>query len=302
MSASTLLRGLALLAALLIVWGALRVFRGGVGDTPTGLEVPRLTAADVDRVLIEAADTARIERAAAGWAVNGHEAAADKVTDLISAITDTGLSTELVARSAGSHARLGVDSASGRRVRFLKGDRVLLDLVLGNQGRAYQTAYVRRAGEDEVYLLRGRLAAIVDADVDGWRDRRIGGVTGDSVFGLRLERGGRATALTRAEGGWRLGGAPADSAAVAQLLSRLAEITASGFATEAQADSLDFDRPDRRLVVTGSRGDTLLGLAFDSAAGGIWARRLTGGPVFRLDSWRFDELTPADSVFRKKTG
>ena len=301
MSSNTLLRVLALLGALLVVWGAVALFRGGLSDAPAGLDLPHLTAADVDRIqLASGADTARLERGLTGWTVNGYAADASLVTDLVSALADSGLSTEVVARSAGSHARLGVDTLAGHRFRVLKGDRVLVDLVVGNQGRAYQTAYVRQLDHDEVYLLRGRLATMLDRNAEGWRDRTIATVTPDSVAALRIERGRRAVSLARVEGRWRVGNAPADSAAVARVLGALSDLAAAGFASDSEAGALDFARPDRRLLVMNARGDTLLALAVDSTASGIWVRRGAGPTVFRLDAWRLDQLTPADSAFRAR--
>ena len=87
-------------------------------------------------------------------------------------------------------------------------------------------------------------------------------------------------------------GAPADSAAVAQLLERFRRVTAAGFATDRQTDSLRFDRPQRRVGVRGAGGRLLLALAFDSAAGRFWVRRANSGTVYRLDVWQVDQLTP----------
>jgi hypothetical protein len=302
MSPTTLLRTLGLLAALLVLWGAFALFRGSLSDAPVALSLPALTVADVDRLtLVGGRDTTRLQReAAGGWTVNGHLAAADRVVELLDAAHDSAVTTELVARSAGSHPRLGVDSAAGRRVRFFQGDRVLLDLVFGNEGGGYQTAYVRRSGEDDVYRLNGRLATLMNRDAEGWRDRTIAKVAADSVAGVRVAHGARGFALTRAGAAWQVDGAPADSAEVARFLGRLADVVAAGFASDAQADSLDFARPDRRLVVTGTAGDTLLALAFDSTASGVWVRRAGGGPVFRLDTWRYGDLTQADSTLRRR--
>jgi hypothetical protein len=301
MSSNTLLRVLALLAALLVVWGGVALFRGSLSDAPAGLDLPHLTAADVDRIeLTTGVGTARIERVLTGWTVNGYPAAASQVNDLVSALADSGLSTEVVARSAGSHARLGVDSLAGHRFRVLKGDRVLVDLLVGNQGRTYQTAYVRRDGDDEVYLLRGHLASMLDRDLDGWRDHTIATVTPDSVAALRIERGRQAVSLTRRDSTWVIGSAPADSAAVGRVLSALSDLAAAGFASDSLAGQLDFARPDRRLLALNARGDTLLALLVDSAASGIWVRRGTGPTVFRLDAWRLDQLMPADSTLRAR--
>ncbi len=95
-------------------------------------------------------------------------------------------------------------------------------------------------------------------------------------------------------------GAAADSAAVREWLDELRDITAQGsaFATPAELDSLDFTRPERRLTLVQTGHDTLAVLLLDSIASGFWAQREAGGPVYRLYTWRVDELTPADSTLR----
>jgi hypothetical protein len=113
--------------------------------------------------------------------VNGFRAAADLVDQLIGALGDTGTTSELIAQNNAAYARLGVDSAGGRRVQFMHGRDVVLDLVVGRRGRGPETAYVRRVEEPGVYLLRGKLPSLVDRNVDGWRDRHLGGVLVDSV-------------------------------------------------------------------------------------------------------------------------
>ena len=90
-------------------------------------------------------------------------------------------------------------------------------------------------------------------------------MTPDSVAALRIERGRRAVSLARVEGRWRVGNAPADSAAVARVLGALSDLAAAGFASDSEATALDFARPDRRLLVMNSRGDTLLALPWPPA-------------------------------------
>jgi hypothetical protein len=95
-----------------------------------------------------------------------------------------------------------------------------------------------------------------------------------------------------------VGDHPADTAAVGRLLRALGDLTAIGFATPAQVDSLDFAGPWRRVVVLGRGGDTLLALDVDSASAGYWVRRGGAGDVFKVDFWRLDQLTPAPDALR----
>jgi hypothetical protein len=298
MSAKGLIRALAGLAVLLVLWTAFALFRGSIGDTAASLALPHITAADVDRVAVaRGSDTVVLARVPAGWQVNGHPADGPQIDQLFLALADTDASSELLARQASSHARLGVDSA-GRRVVFAKEGDTLLALVVGEQGRAFQTAYVRLAGADDVFLYRGALPGLLSRNEDAWRDRRIAQVPPDSVGAMIMTRGGRDARLTRTESGWTVAGGAADTATVQRALRALADLAAIGFATPAQLDSLDFARPWGRVTVLGRGGDTLLALEVDSTASGYWARRAGADDVFRVDFWRLDQLMPTPDALR----
>jgi len=296
MSVTGLIRAVSALVVLLVLWGAFALFRGTIGDAPRDLALPHLTAADVDRVsIVRGGDTVVLARSGAGWRVNGHPADGTQLDQLFRALADTGTSSELLARSAASHGRLGVDTA-GRRVVFARGADTVLALLIGEQGRAFQTAYVRLASDDEVFLFRGALPGMLSRALDAWRDRSIARIPPDSVGTVIITRNDREATLTRGAGGWTVGARPADTAAVGRLLGALGDLTAIGFASPAEIDSLDFTRPWRRLAVLGRAGDTLLALDLDSTPAGYWARGAVPGGVFKVDFWRLDQVTPTVEV------
>lgn len=301
MSARQLLRAALALAVLIVLWGAVEIGRRLGGDREVPFSLPALTAPDVDSVVIaKGADTTLlVRRDGARWEVNGYLAASAEVTKFFDALRDT-VRSDLVARSATSHERLGVDSVGGRRVRLVGGGRTLADLVFGERGREWGTIYVRTATESDVYLLGGELGNLVDRNADAWRDRRIAALEPDSVAEIDVERGGSGYTLVRGDSAWSIDGTSADSGVVAQLLQELRDLNGSGFPSPAQADSADFDAPDRRLEVRGMGGRIVLRLAFDSASFAYWVRHDSGGPIYRLDSWRADRLTPADSAVRRQ--
>ena len=291
---------------LLLAWGAFKLLGERSSDEIAGLNLPQLNIADVDRITLQrASDTVDLVKTAAGdWTVNGHAASASAVEDWLAALADASAGSGLAARSATSHARMGVDSVKGRRVQFLSGDRTLVDLVVGNRGRV-GTGYVRPAETDEVYQIRGALPRLADRGVNDWRDRRIAKVPSDSIGRVDVtRRAGRYTLLRTEEHTWTIDGAPADSTTVARLVGALRDLQASGFPTDSQLGEIAFDDPYRRLRILDASGVELLSLVFDSTAAGTWARRAGGGggggggPVYRLDWWRVNGLTPADSTVR----
>lgn len=303
MTSKQLLRIAVALGVLLFLWGVVEVLSKSSDTTTARFELPALTAADVDTVKISRpADTLLLVRGQAdAWSVNGHLASSQALADFFKALRDTGL-VEVVAESPTSHVQLGVDSAAGKRVVLIKGQATLASIVVGGRGPGFAGVFVRRPTEDRVYLFRTDLGNVLDRQLDDWRDKRIVSVEPDSVREVRVQRRRGPYVLRRADAGWRFAsGAPADSGAVRRLLEQYRSFSAGGFPTPAQADSLDFKRPDRRITLTG-RSAPLADLVFDSTAAWWYARPAEGGAVYRVESWRMDQLFPVDSTLKEKKG
>lgn len=290
------------LGALLLLWGGASLARrGSRGPSESDrFAIPPVARDSADSVIItRPADTTRlVRRDSATWTVNGHPAAQSAIQELFSALADTARRTELVAGRSASHSALGVDSAKGARVRIVRGDSTVADLVQGNRGPSLDGGYFRTAGDSAVYLVGGTLAQVLERSQDEWRDRRITGVAADSVARIEVSRGKRPYSVRRDGAGWVLESGPADSAAIAALLADYRQVEAAGFATKAQADSARFVRPDRRSALLRADGTPLVTLAFDSTANGFWVRAGKDSTVYRVDSWFADRLTPADSTLR----
>jgi hypothetical protein len=321
MSSKQLLRLAAVLLAVLVLWGAVALAsRRSDGASERDRIVPRVDSTTVDTLALTGpADSAILTRTRAGvgpWQVNGHPADPQVVTELLKALADTGATAELVARNPASHARFRVTEDSGRRVRAVRQGRTLIDLIAGKRTAEWDGLYLRRAGEPEVYVVRGDLATALARPGDEWRNHTIATITPDSVAIIEVRRGSRSYTLRRKGSGWAFAsGASADSAAVASMLSDYGNVKAAGFATKAQEDSLRFGRSRRSARLLDRRGVPLLSLVFDSTASGVWVRvadgwtggqargqadRRSEGQAYRLDTWTADRLTPADSTLRRR--
>src|SRR6059058_5715216 len=209
-------------------------------------------------------------------------------------------SSELVAQDASSFGRLQVDSAAGRWLRVFHSGKPVLQLIVGARASDYQSVYLRRPGDANVYVWRGPLAGLTERRADDWRDKRIAALVPDSITALDVERGKDRYDLKRAGKAWTLNGGATDSGAVHRYLDRLKSITAAGFAAPKEVDSTKALRPKRRLSVRG-RGGLLLSLTFDSTATGFVVRHLggvaavggEGATVYRMNTWDVDGITPA---------
>jgi hypothetical protein len=302
-SGRQLARLAAVFAALIALWGAAALWRRASAAGPSGeaLHLPRIDRSKVDGVVVtKGGDTTRLVRKDSSWTVNGWRASATAVSDLLGALSDTTVTGELVAERRGSQAGLGTDSAGGTRVRVESGGHIVADLMVGKTSPDFSGGYLRPTGQERTWQVQSRLVELVTKPADDWRDHRIAGVASDQVGGVELWHGPRRTAVTRgAAGAWTLSsGGAADSSRVNDMVAAYREVTASGFATPAQADSARFAPADRRVRVLGKDGKPLLTLLFDSTAAGWWVKPDTGTTVYRMESYGADRLVPADSALR----
>jgi hypothetical protein len=290
------------LGALLLLWGGASLARrGSRGPSESDrFAIPAVARDSADSVIVtRPADSIRlVRRDSTAWTVNGYPASQTAIQELFAALADTARPTELVAGRAASHSALGVDSAKGARVRIVRGDSTVVDLVQGNRGPSLDGGYFRAAGDSAVYLVGGSLTQALEKSQDEWRDRGIAEVAADSIARIEISRGRRSYTVRRDGAGWTLGSGPADSTAVAALLTDYGKVEAAGFATKAEADSAGFVRPDRRASLLRADGTALVTLAFDSTANGFWLRASDDSTVYRVDTWFADRLTPADSSLR----
>ncbi len=288
------------LVVALFLWGLVEILGGGPSGVDTTRVIPAIDADAVTAITIErAGETTELARAAGGWTVNGYRADAPQAAEFLAVVADSVEGT-LVAQSPSSHARLGVDADSGAVVRLEGADGVAAEIVVGKQGRAFSTAYVRAVDADAVYQVPQNLTMMTRRSEADWRDKTIVRAAPVDVGAVEVLRDGRRYRLERGPPWAFADGAAADSAAVERLLQRLASVETQGvyFATPAQVDSLDFGRPDRRLIVEGRGGDILADLAMLDADNRVWVRGANVPTVFQLFEWRANELTPADSTLR----
>ena len=301
MSTSFLKRAGLVLLGLVILWGLLAVLRRDTSEEIGGLVIPKIDPAALNQVTIQGAtDTIYLVRLPDNnWEANGLPAASSVVNELYNAVFDsaTMAQSELAARSASSHARMGVTDMGHSRMLFMAGADTLADLRVGNPTETGRGAFVRLGDAPEVYRVKGDLARLSSQRVDDWREKRIVSVAEENVGSVEVSWPGRRYTLTRADGGgWDIDGVPTDTVAASAFFRGYRDLQATGFPTAADAESIDFTRPDGRIVMRGMGGDTLAVLVFDSTETALWTRHDSGGPVYRLEPWYGARLAPDDDA------
>lgn len=288
--AVALLGGLWLISALLSGQG-----RGGV--TASGqmfalfrqLEGPSLTGVTVE----SSGDTLVLVREGETWTVNGHATDDLTLSTFLVAVTSASVG-DLVATNPENHERMGVTDEVATRVDF-ETDSGRSSFLLGRSGRAFQTAYVRLPGEDEVYVMHGDLSSQLRRPVDSWRDRTIVAVDTAAVARLVVESGDGDYVLQRADSVWTLeDGSATDGPTVSAILTELASLSATGFLTEVDSiAALDRASITRAFA---SDGSLLAEVTVGEGNADRWARAGDGGSIFRLSAFRAGRVAPARST------
>lgn len=300
MSSSFLKRAGLVLLALLLLWGILALLRRGPREEAVGFVLPEFDSTKLNQItIISQTDTIQLVRVRGNeWEANGLPAADEPVNQLYNAVFDSTAArrSELAARSTASHERMGVEGMGSVHMLFMAGTDTLADLRVGNPTETGRGAFVRLGDAPEVYRLPTNLARMGAQGVDYWRDKQIVAIPTQQIGTVSVAWPGRRYTLTRADGGWNIDGASADTIAVGTMLRGYADLEADGFPTAEQSNDIDLTSPDGRITVLGTGGDTLTALEFDSTDAAIWARRASGGPVFKLALWYGSRLAPNTRV------
>jgi len=286
-----------LVGALVIVglmWGVASLLGGGRGGSSSapsgGLAEFFLDLEETSTVRMEG-PTGLVELSWTGdaWMANGAPADAEVIASFWQALSASSIG-DRVATNPSNHARMGVSPDSAWALRITQGEDVR-EILIGNDGSRYGTAFVRLPQEDDVFVFSGGIRAYVTRSVDQWRDKRVVAVDTSAVQRIEIERGGGVYSLVRAEGAWTFaGGGAVDAAAVSGVLEELAGFLAAGFLTP--SDSI-YGLPEEAAIrAFDDSGAILAQVSISEGAGDRWAQAEGSTNRLRVPLFRADRLTP----------
>jgi hypothetical protein len=233
-------------AVLLVVVLATRERRVSVGIKK--LELPAFDKAKITELSFSGPHSVLLERDGGGWKVENpaqpglHPAEDNPINSLVDAFAETKYG-DLVTDRAERHADYEVDDAKGLRVKVTTGGAAPIELIFGKAGRG--GAYVRRAGQPEVFLAQTRFSGMANRDANTWRKHAVIALKADDFASVTLRPGGKSgyTLEHGADGKWALASgaaAPAgfrlDEAAAGRPAQQLSTLTAQDFLDDPQSD------------------------------------------------------------------
>ncbi len=156
-----------------------------------------------------------------------------------------------VAWAQGELERYELDDSTALWVEV--GGRSTLRVYVGKAGPTFDQSFVRRSGEDRVYLVRGNWKPRFIQNPTSWRRRKLFDADLEEVVAVRL--GDRLEVVRDSLVGWRVNGQPADSQKTVLWLKRVLGLASFAFLDTLSRDSLGLDAPAYTLEVI-TRVDT----------------------------------------------
>ncbi|MFH1829983.1 MAG: DUF4340 domain-containing protein [Pseudomonadota bacterium] len=117
--------------------------------------------------------------------------------------------------------------ATGLRVQLIgDDDKPIADVIIGKNGPDLASSYIRKADEDEVYLVRRSLAGLFTPIASDWRERKIWVINPDDITAIDVRSyKGSFTAARDKDGKWK----DVDEEEMKSLLIKVSDIRAKGF-------------------------------------------------------------------------
>lgn len=187
----------------------------------------------------------------------------------------------------------------GKRVKvYDKSGKVMADLFIGKNGPDMFSTYVRREGEDEVYLVGSHIGAVIPADVMSWRDKKIWRVKPEDIKGVEVERGlSEGFVISKNEDGiWQLTSPQKeklDPKKVQKFLKDISKLDAERFAFVFDKTETGLEKPKLKLTIETSSGRKNLLVGDADKQGYVYARLESNGNEIYLLNSNFDKKIPS---------
>lgn len=300
----------------LIVWWFERPDKPDVGDFQSFVLYPKLEDERAARIEIEhLVNGILLEAETLGWSVSDMETDLAKETkeaeggsdakekiekysadgEKIQALIDSLAKLEarsLVSTNPEKQPVYQVNELA-KRVKIYNGKgKKIVDLFVGKNGPEMFSEYVRRDGENEVYLTNMQVGAKAPVEVEKWRNMLIWNIPPDSITKIRIDlpQKPQDSFLVVKDGNrrWKMTSPeerPVSSKEVGEFLSQVAELKAVRFSPVTSTAETGLDKPILEISLTTNSGTTpRLVIGGEDSEGYLYAFVDGGNGIFLLSA------------------
>jgi len=261
-----------------------------------GLAMDQVTVIELNK----ADASVRLEQRDQRWVVaseGDYPADPDGVTQMLDTAKALRLS-DLASAKAKTHDLFEVNDDKGLKVSFRDQEgKALAEFYVGKRGESYGTAYFRKAGEDNTYLVAKNLASIFDRSSDTWKDKAIARFEPNEARALTLKSGNETLTLEKnlTQEAWELvegeTRTPASASVVDGIVRGLSTLRTIEFPAK-ELKETGLDKPDKSLSVR-LQDKTEITLQVgqpDSTKSRLYLKRADQPALFLVSKYQVDNL------------
>lgn len=134
--------------------------------------------------LKKGSDTVTLLKKETEWKVDDYKANDEKISKLLNSLNNLKLDRR-VSLSAENHEQYAVGTESGTLISIKTGDKTD-EVYIGNSGPSAGTFYIRKDGENDVYLAAGDVLTNLTISKSGWIDKRIVLLGKDAIVKIEI--------------------------------------------------------------------------------------------------------------------
>lgn len=216
---------------------------------------------------------------------------------------------EEIASTKDAWAKFDLTDDKALHAVFKKGDEVLLDMYVGENGSRGQM--VRIAGRDGVYAVKGYSSFLYSRDVAGWRDKKIFEFDEKDVAKVTIENENGAFVFEKDGESWKAEHAepkkPAkeieefDKAKLDSMIRAYKGLNATDFGDGKQPSDVGLAEPAATVTIElkGGSGKHVLKVGDTSEGSNRWVMKNGSNQIWSVSSWTADWATAKADKFQK---
>jgi len=292
---------------MLVVFAVLVVASVIVAALPEGpggpsLDLPKITADDVTKIEVTTADGENysLVKGGEGWTAMpiGKTTDEKRVERALAEVASLRIGN-MVSKSSDSHPLYDVRD-EGLTVAAYTSSGEAWRLIIGKRSSDERGDYVRKPGDDRVFINAGRLSSTFKNKVNYWRDRTVSKFDKESASALILEADGKSLSFIKGEGDkWGFETRPADLLADYRLDSDKVKRVAEGMANMSASDFEDkadsaaehgLVPPDAKATVALKDGESVTLMVGHENDKNYYAKKEGNEQIFLISKFQRDKL------------
>ncbi len=243
-----------------------------------------------------------------GWKVDRYMADKQEIDAFFREISNTRIGS-MVSKNRANHQSFNVDDEHGYKLTIVPiSDKSEKTFIIGNEARGFDSFYIRKAGDERVYIAHSRLRRFLENDLDSWRDKTVLNLSKEGLSIIKIRYPDSNTVTLRSEDGkgWRYIGRDGNEIDVSDEIMRrifntISPLKAVGFVHE-DKDIKGFKEAKGKthveFVDRSGKKTVHLSLLKDK---GEWLGIVEGkDEVYRIPSYRVESLLIKGSDIKKK--